>query len=113
MTTSKTDSTFDPLNDPRADIILRSSDKTIFKVRRIHLQSGSRFFDDMLSSPELGTIGEKVDGLAVVDMAESGGDLKVFLSVLLPGPSMGDQLVVGNTAMSVQRTRFASTVFHS
>jgi hypothetical protein len=72
------------LDDPRADIVLRSSDKALFKLRRVHLIAASSIFDDMLSSPGLGTVGEKIDGLAVVDLSETSRELSAFLSILLP-----------------------------
>jgi hypothetical protein len=90
-----------PLNSAKVDIILRSSDGVIFRVRRLHLQSGSTVFDDMLSSPDIGTIGEKVNGLAVVDFTESGRELKVFLSVLIPSEGQEKQIEIENIMTSV------------
>jgi hypothetical protein len=55
----------------------------------------------MLSSPDIGTIGEKVNGLAVVDFTESGRELKVFLSVLIPSEGQEKQIEIENIMTSV------------
>jgi hypothetical protein len=55
MTTAESYTFSTTFNDPEADIVLVSSNRTAFKIRRVHLISASDVFDDMLSSPKLGT----------------------------------------------------------
>jgi hypothetical protein len=89
---------YPPLHDPQADIVLRSSDKAVFKLRKIHLMAASTFFDHLFSYPEIGTVGHEVDGLAVVDMSESREDLRLLLSVLLASEDHGKLLTLSNAS---------------
>lgn len=83
-----------------AEIILRTSDKVEYRVRRLYLRAGSVVFDDMLSNDGIGTIGEEsVDGLKIVDVSETDAELKLLLSVLLPGKNRQDNL----TMTSIER----------
>ena len=74
-------------NDPDADILLRSIDGRLFATQRIHLQSASAVFRDMLGMPQPVKVeeeekrrGQKAMGvLPFVQMQESGSDLEVLL----------------------------------
>ncbi|KDQ60473.1 hypothetical protein JAAARDRAFT_191850 [Jaapia argillacea MUCL 33604] len=77
-----------PFNDPRADIILRSSDKIDFATFKTILSLSSPIFDDMFRLPQpssdSGSQAEK-DGVAVVEMTENGKELEMLLRFCHPG----------------------------
>jgi hypothetical protein len=66
--------------DPKADIILKSSDGTSFPVRRLYLQAASEVFEEMLSSgSDDKAEKDKGTGLPVVTLQDSAKELDVFL----------------------------------
>lgn len=65
------------LNDPEADVILRSSDSVDFRVRKAILSEVSTFFKDMFTLPHANTC--MLEGLDVVPMAEDQEGLYLFL----------------------------------
>lgn len=79
--------------DPKADLILKSSDGTTFPVRRVFLQTSSEVFEDMFASfSDVGSEKENSTGLPVVKLEETGADLDVFLRFITrdqPRPSEG------------------------
>lgn len=66
--------------DPKADIILESSDGVPFPIRRVHLQSSCEVFDGMLSAAT-GHDDEKdkKTGLTVVKLEDKASELDIFL----------------------------------
>lgn len=72
------------LNNPNADIILRTADKLVYKTRNVHLQSSSTVFDDMLSSPDIGTVGVRIGNFPIIDLPELSTTLRPFLRFILP-----------------------------
>jgi hypothetical protein len=71
------------LNVPDADIILRSSDKVNFSVRKSVLAMSSPFFAKLFSPPQ-SPDGELVDSLPVVQLSEDAGVLGILVSLLYP-----------------------------
>ena len=71
-------------SDPRADIVLQSSDGVQYRVRRLYLAAGCGLFDDMFQVAEGGS-SEGVGGLPVVELAEPSSDLDLFLPFLVRG----------------------------
>ena len=71
------------LDLPDANIIVRSSDRVNFRVRKSVLAVSSPFFKDLLSLPQPSD-GEHVDGLPVVALPEDAGLLNSLISLLYP-----------------------------
>ncbi len=71
------------LDIPDANIIVRSSDKVNFRVRKSVLAMSSPFFKDLLSLPQPPD-DELVDGLPVVQLSEDAGLLDSLISLLYP-----------------------------
>lgn len=67
-----------PLFD-KADVVVRSSDGTLFATRKFHLQAASPVFEDVL---ELGVDGEQRDGRPVIQLQETAEELEAFLPFL-------------------------------
>jgi hypothetical protein len=71
------------VDDPRADIVLQSSDGVSFAIRRVHLQSSCEVFDGMLSigTDEKDEKHEKDEktGLPVVKLQDIAKQLDIFL----------------------------------
>ncbi|KDQ60475.1 hypothetical protein JAAARDRAFT_56369 [Jaapia argillacea MUCL 33604] len=72
-----------PFNDPRADVILRSSDNVDFRTFKAILFSSSSIFDDMFSIPQPSTA--PVEDVPVVEMEESARILELLLRFCHPG----------------------------
>lgn len=56
------------INDPLADVIIRSSDSVDFRVRKVILSEVSEFFRAMFSLPQA----DQVQSTSLVDSAASG-----------------------------------------
>lgn len=76
------------IDDPHADVIIRSSDSVDFRVRKAILSEVSAFFEDLFSLPQVDTdsssslsnnSGPTVDGLPVIPVAENEKTLSLFL----------------------------------
>ncbi|TFY61500.1 hypothetical protein EVJ58_g4470 [Rhodofomes roseus] len=77
-----------PFNRATADVILRSSDRVDFRVRRGILAEASGFFEDMfqLPQPAVGrSLEETRDALPIVDMEEDSSTLERLLRLCYPG----------------------------
>lgn len=70
--------------DPKADVILKSSDSHFFPIRRSSLQSCSDVFDGMFASLS-DAEAEKgpTTGLPLVRLDDKGTDLDVFLRFVI------------------------------
>lgn len=70
--------------DPKADVVLKSSDDTSFPIRRVHLQSSCEAFDDMFSAGTGEADAEKDDktGLPIIRLDDSATGLDLFLRYL-------------------------------
>ena len=66
--------------EPRADVVLVSSDDIRFPVRKVSLQANSDVFDDMFTTSS-GVDGEKDknSGLPVIKIDEKGEDIDFLL----------------------------------
>ncbi|KZP24478.1 hypothetical protein FIBSPDRAFT_857168 [Athelia psychrophila] len=75
-----------PFDDPKADVILRSSDNVDFRCHKLLLSMASTFFEGMFSLPQPnGADGdEKKDGLHVVPMEERAPTLEAILKLCHP-----------------------------
>lgn len=97
-----------PFDHPRADIILRSSDGTDFRMHKAMLAWASPVFDGMLSLPapaDGASADEQKDGLPVVQLTESAAVLGVLLRFCLPQapPALRDlRLAVGVRAAAAK-----------
>ncbi|KZP24486.1 hypothetical protein FIBSPDRAFT_784810 [Athelia psychrophila] len=82
---SMTDATA-PFDDPKADIILRSSDNVDFRCHKLLLSMASTFFEGMFSLPQPLSEGDhaKKDGLHVVPMEERALVLETILRLCHP-----------------------------
>lgn len=71
-------------DDPLADIVLISSDRVAFRVRRVFLEAASSFFEDMFKLPV-----EANGGLQEVEMAETAEVVALLLGEIVrpPGPT--------------------------
>ena len=63
----------------RANLILRSSDGTLFATKKCHLEAASPVFEDIF---ELGAEGEERDGKPLVQLQETAEELEPFLRLL-------------------------------
>ncbi|KAH9036295.1 hypothetical protein EDB84DRAFT_1560957 [Lactarius hengduanensis] len=86
-TSENSDLPFVPLflDIPDANIIVRSSDKVDFHVRKSLLAMSSPFFKDLLSLPQPPD-DELVDGLPVIQLSEDADLLNSLVSLLYPIP---------------------------
>ncbi|KAI0068964.1 hypothetical protein BV25DRAFT_1910692 [Artomyces pyxidatus] len=90
ISTSKNEGTIarTPFDDPGADIVIRSCDKTCFRVFMAVLRLASPIFADMLSIPQpvdaSSGAGETYDGLPVVDVSEDARTLYYLLQWCYP-----------------------------
>ncbi|GJE90672.1 hypothetical protein PsYK624_068160 [Phanerochaete sordida] len=76
-----------PFDSPRADVVLRSSEGTDFRMLQTFLAWSSPVFDGMFSLPQPAggdTINEQQDGLPVVQLAETGAVLDILLRFCMP-----------------------------
>ncbi|KAL5512749.1 hypothetical protein ACEPAG_3015 [Sanghuangporus baumii] len=73
-----------PFDDPRGDIILRTSDNVDFRVFRIILDLASPVFRDMLSMPQPPLQDEGTVGTPVVSVSESSAALDIVLRFCYP-----------------------------
>ncbi|KZT64995.1 hypothetical protein DAEQUDRAFT_814611 [Daedalea quercina L-15889] len=73
-----------PFNKPTADLILRSSDRMNFRVRKAILAEASPVFEDMFTFPLPQSPDEPAGSPPVVDMAEDGHTLEGLLSLCYP-----------------------------
>ncbi|KAH9009130.1 hypothetical protein EDB85DRAFT_1477714 [Lactarius pseudohatsudake] len=73
------------LDIPDPNIIVRSSDKVNFRVRKSVLAMSSPFFNDLLSLPQPPD-DELVDGLPVIQLPEDADLLNSLISLLYPIP---------------------------
>ena len=69
-----------------ADIVLRSSDSTNFRVHKSTLVSSSQFFRDMFLLPQPPNNDEVVDGLPVVRLSEDAEIVRALITFLYPIP---------------------------
>jgi hypothetical protein len=69
-----------PFNDPKADVILRSSDNVDFRTFRVLLSLASPVFETMFGLPQPG----KNDGLPVVSISEHSRTIETLLKLLDP-----------------------------
>ena len=58
-------------NHAQADVIIRSSDGTDFRMFKVDLSRSSTVFQDMFSFPQPSAEGEPETGLPVVDVSET------------------------------------------
>lgn len=81
--------------DPKADVVLRSSDGIDFLVQRVVLQVNSEVFDGMFASSS-GEVGEKDEktGFPVVKLDEKGEDLDFLLRFIVRGQVKTDLLTM-------------------
>ena len=70
-----------------ANLMIRSSDRVNFRVRKSVLAMASPFFKDLLSLPQPSD-SESVDGLPVVELPEGSELLNSLISVLYPVPTV-------------------------
>ncbi|KAH9167982.1 hypothetical protein EDB89DRAFT_1855964, partial [Lactarius sanguifluus] len=73
------------LDIPDANIIVRSSDKVNFRVRKSVLAMSSPFFKDLFSLPQP-TDDELADGLPVIQLSEDADLLNSLISLFYPIP---------------------------
>ena len=83
-----------PFNEPHADVILRSSDNTDFRVYKNILSLASPFFRDLFSLPQPpieprtgsadNTADEHRDGLLVIPLAEDAQTVEFMLRSIYP-----------------------------
>lgn len=77
-----------PFDDPKADVILRSSDNVDFRCYKVLLSLASTFFDGMFSLPQPngpGMVGDAMkDGLHVVPVEEPAAALEPTLRLCHP-----------------------------
>ncbi|KZP24484.1 hypothetical protein FIBSPDRAFT_951234 [Athelia psychrophila] len=75
-----------PFDDPKADVILRSSDNVDFRCHKLLLSMASTFFEGMFSLPQPLVEGNDVkkDGLHVVPMEERALVLETILRLCHP-----------------------------
>ena len=73
----------EPFGVPDANLIIRSSDLTHFRVHKSVLVMASPFFEDLLSLPQPSD-SESVDGLPVVQVSEDAELLTSLISMLYP-----------------------------
>ncbi|KAI9429452.1 hypothetical protein BJY52DRAFT_1219433 [Lactarius psammicola] len=71
------------LNVPEANIIVRSSDQTCFRVHKSLFAMSSPFFEDLLSLPQPPD-DELVDGLPVIQLSEDASLLNNLISLIYP-----------------------------
>lgn len=78
---SDSDKQYGNINDPDADVILRSSDMVDFLVRKSVLSEVSTFFKDMFSLPQKrpGDDSPASCGLDIVPVAEDRDALYLFV----------------------------------
>lgn len=69
-----------------ADVVVRSSDRSDFRVHRAILASSSPVFRDMFSLPQ-SLDGVTDDGLPVVDISEDAELVRFLITILYPIPS--------------------------
>jgi hypothetical protein len=95
-----------PFNDPKADIVLRSSDNVDFRMHKVDLCRASPVFETMFSFPQPASakpleadttqesneqpsvlpVAESEEQLPVVQLAEAANVLTVVLQYCAPGP---------------------------
>lgn len=76
-----------PFDHPKADIILRSSDRVDFRVFKLFLALASPLFETMFELPQpaaVGTSDDTKDGLPVISMQEDSKILDTFLRFCYP-----------------------------
>lgn len=76
-----------PFDHPKADIILRSSDRVDFRVFKLFLALASPLFETMFELPQpaaVGTSNDTKDGLPVISMQENSKILDTFLRFCYP-----------------------------
>ncbi|KAG2051069.1 hypothetical protein BDR06DRAFT_612615 [Suillus hirtellus] len=76
-----------PFDHPKADIILRSSDRVDFRVFKLFLALASPLFETMFELPQpaaVGTSDDTKDGLPVIPMQENSKILDTFLRFCYP-----------------------------
>lgn len=76
-----------PFDHPKADIILRSSDRVDFRVFKLFLALASPLFETMFELPQpaaVGTSDDTKDGLPVISMQENSKILDTFLRFCYP-----------------------------
>ncbi|KZP19336.1 hypothetical protein FIBSPDRAFT_744018, partial [Athelia psychrophila] len=75
-----------PFDDPKADVILRSSDNVDFRCHKLLLSLASAFFEGMFLLPQPSAEGDdaKKDGLHVVPMEERALVLETILRLCHP-----------------------------
>jgi hypothetical protein len=83
-TTSKTSPKIFFVAEPRADVVLLSSDNVRFLIRKISLQAPSDVFDEMFStlSGEI-DIKDEETGLPVIQLSEKAADLDALLCLVV------------------------------
>ncbi|KIP02224.1 hypothetical protein PHLGIDRAFT_96217 [Phlebiopsis gigantea 11061_1 CR5-6] len=74
------------LNSAYADIVLRSSDNTEYRMAKSMLSQASPFFEQMFTLPQPETAGEPQDDLPVIPLSEPGEVLDVLLRFCVPQP---------------------------
>ncbi|KAL4248405.1 SKP1/BTB/POZ domain superfamily protein [Abortiporus biennis] len=70
------------LDDPNADVILRSSDGVEFRVFKVILSKSSPFFNDMFSLPQ--ATEQSLTAAQVIDVAEDSTTLAKLLTYCYP-----------------------------
>lgn len=66
--------------DPKADLLLKSSDGVTFPIRRVFLQASSDVFEDMLSAgADDKTERDKKTGLPIIKLEDKASELDIFL----------------------------------
>ncbi|EEB95165.1 hypothetical protein MPER_05910, partial [Moniliophthora perniciosa FA553] len=73
---SSLNSTF---NDPKADVILRTSDGVDFMMYKTLLSLSSSFFDGMFSLPQPESVNTNQNGLPIVPIPESSAATEKLL----------------------------------
>lgn len=71
-------------NDPRADVVIQTSDGVQFKLRRHVLTTGSGFFNGLFDIPG-DAAGSNVEEIPVIEVAEVSADWTLFLPFLCRG----------------------------
>lgn len=72
--------------EPGADVVVQSSDKITFAVRRVSLQASSDVFESMFNSAsEDAEVTDSKTGLPLIKLDDKGDDLDLFFRASIRG----------------------------